>query len=274
MLYIITMKKILFSALFLTSLLSASAQTSDKESISFTTTQSGSIMRVVPTSEAIQKYKNPKEHDETLFKILKSLKIDLDNIPENQKVTIFKRYYVLNKEALLNNGLDTIEDRTIFTKPNLTIYSDIYPNERSEASPFVKRIKLGTTENIKVVDPNFTYTMKNHDGQNAMVAYTVRIGRPTQTTTEPTDLLTLNTFPNPNNGVFNLAIHNYSSQEKPTIMVSNIEGKIIYQKEISEINSTEMLIPIELDTNLSAGQYFVIMMTAKQIETLPITIQR
>ena len=268
------MKKILFSTLFLAYILNASAQTAEKETISFTTAQSGSIMRVVPTSEAIQKYKNPKEHDETLFKILKSLNVDLDNIPENQKITIFKRYYVLNKEALLSSGLDTVVDRTIFTKPNLTIYSDIYPNERSEASPFVKRVQLGSAEAIKVVDPNFTYTMKNHDGQRSMVAYTVRIGRPTQTTTEQTELLTLHTYPNPNNGVFNLVIRNYSSQETPTIMVSNIEGKIVYQKEYTDINASEMIIPIELDSNLSAGQYFVVMMNGKQLETLPISVQR
>ena len=48
----------------------------------------------------------------------------------------------------------------------------------------------------------------------------------------------------------------------------------ILGEELDAQNISDNSFPVTLDANLAAGQYFVVLMNSKQLETLPILIQR
>ena len=76
-------------------------------------------------------------------------------------------------------------------------------------------------------------------------------------------------YPNPCNGIFNIQILN-NEFEYSSMQISNMQGQIIWQKELSNsINHTEN---IDI-SNFSKGIYFLKISTGEKIVTKKIIIQ-
>jgi len=79
-------------------------------------------------------------------------------------------------------------------------------------------------------------------------------------------------FPNPNNGLFMLAIGGVADNQEATLQVSNLLGEVVYTSSAHSSNGT---IRKEIDlTNVSAGTYFVRVVTATKVYVSKVLITR
>ncbi len=79
-------------------------------------------------------------------------------------------------------------------------------------------------------------------------------------------------FPNPNNGLFMLAIGGVADNQEATLQVSNLLGEVVYTSSAHSSNGT---IRKEIDlTNVSAGTYFVRVVTATKVYVSKVLVVR
>lgn len=89
----------------------------------------------------------------------------------------------------------------------------------------------------------------------ASIAPYIRIGDENTTTDNHTTLVEVSVVPNPNNGVFELALQNNDTDSEATLAIVNMMGQVVYFEKLA-IEAGESTHSIQL-TNVTNGIYFI-----------------
>jgi hypothetical protein len=101
---------------------------------------------------------------------------------------------------------------------------------------------------------------------------TVDVGKPTGITTINNPNAEFKLFPNPNNGTFKIAINGIEGSQDAQLEITNLLGEVVYQTATNSVNGR-----IQQDINLqniSAGTYFVRIITANKVYNTKTLINR
>ena len=191
---------------------------------------------------------------------------DVNNAPEISNITLDPTIPTSTNDVIIKA---TVTDDNVDAS-NLTVglfYGDTEGSENSEV-PF---IQIGTTNEFEGTVPasssNIFYKITASDGaglKSATGNYSITTG-----INNPKDIVSLNIFPNPNNGLFTLEL-NANKAETFNIEIINIQGQLVFNKEFTQDGFYKCQIDL---SNEARGIYYIRINDGINIKISKIIIQ-